>query len=279
MDKRIYKKDIVQMNENIKVKSLSATIVLSTALVLILSLCLWLFTGTVTEKSYIKGVIFPVGGTTDATLPQGGVVRSMFVQKGQAVRKGQQIALVSVDDAYSVISASVDGTIFSTKLDNESFEAFEPIVSIVDPSNNSSSGLVLLAYSDLNNLKDLGIGQEVQVWPSNQKKDEIGYVRGYVSRVSHFPVARSEAASKVKISEYMSELIPENMSYYELEVMFRTSPDNPSELNWTFNNMQHPDMKMGTLCDAIVIKNTYTIFQYLFLRAKASANKVKEWSE
>ena len=279
MDNQIYKKDIVQLNENIKVKSLSATIILSSAIILILSLCLWLFTGTVTEKSYVKGVIFPVGGTTDATLPQGGVVRSMFVQKGQTVRKGQQIALVSVDDAYSVISASVDGTIFSSKLDNEPFEAFEPIVSIVDPSNDSSSGLVLLAYSDLNNLKDLGIGQEVQIWPSNQKKDEIGYVRGYVSRVSHFPVARSEAASKVKISEYMSELIPENMSYYELEVMFSMSPDNPSELNWTYNNMQHPDMKMGTLCDAIVIKNTYTIFQYLFLRAKASANKVKEWSE
>ena len=279
MDNQIYKKDIVQLNENIKVKSLSATIVLSSAIILILSLCLWLFTGTVTEKSYVKGVIFPVGGTTDATLPQGGVVRSMFVQKGQTVRKGQQIALVSVDDAYSVISASVDGTIFSSKLDNEPFEAFEPIVSIVDPSNDSSSGLVLLAYSDLNNLKDLGIGQEVQIWPSNQKKDEIGYVRGYVSRVSHFPVARSEAASKVKISEYMSELIPENMSYYELEVKFSMSPDNPSELNWTYNNMQHPDMKMGTLCDAIVIKNTYTIFQYLFLRAKASANKVKEWSE
>ena len=277
MDNKIYKKDIVQLNENIKVKSLSVTIVLSTALILILSLCLWLFTGTVTEKSYVKGVVFPVGGTTDATLPQSGVVRSMFVQKGQTVRKGQQIALVSVDDAYSVISASVDGTIFSTKLDNEPFEAFEPIVSIVDPSDNSSGGLVLLAYSDLKNLKDLGVGQDVQVWPSNQKKDEIGYVRGNVSRVSHFPVARSEAASKVKISEYMSELIPENVSYYELEVMFRRSPNNPSELDWTYNNMQHPDMKMGTLCDAIVIKNSYTIFQYLFLRAKASTHKVKEW--
>lgn len=277
MDNKIYKKDIVQLNENIKVKSLSVTIVLSTALILILSLCLWLFTGTVTEKSYVKGVVFPVGGTTDATLPQGGVVRSMFVQKGQTVRKGQQIALVSVDDAYSVISASVDGTIFSTKLDNEPFEAFEPIVSIVDPSDDSSGGLVLLAYSDLKNLKDLGVGQDVQVWPSNQKKDEIGYVRGNVSRVSHFPVARSEAASKVKISEYMSELIPENVSYYELEVMFRRSPNNPSELDWTYNNMQHPDMKMGTLCDAIVIKNSYTIFQYLFLRAKASTHKVKEW--
>lgn len=279
MDNKIYRKDIVQLNENIKVKSLSVTIVLSLALILIMSLCLWLFTGTATEKSYIKGVIFPIGGTTDATLPQGGVVRSMFVQKGQAVRKGQQIALVSVDDSYSVISASVDGTIFSTKLDNEPFEAFEPIVSIVDPSNNSGAGLVLLAYSDLNNLKDLSVGQEAQIWPSNQKKDEIGYVRGNVSRVSHFPVARSEAASKVRISEYMSELIPENMSYYELEVIFRTSPNDPSKLDWTFDNMQHPDMKMGTLCDAIVIKNTYTIFQYLFLRAKTSVNKVKEWSE
>lgn len=279
MDNKIFRKDIVQLNENIKVKSLSATVVLSTALILVLSLCLWLFTGTVTEKSYIKGVVFPVGGTTDATLPQSGVVRSMFVQKGQTVRKGQQIALVSVDDAYSVISAATDGTIFSTKLDNEPFEAFEPIVSIVDPSNDKGFGLVLLAYSDLKNLKDLGVGQEVQVWPSNQKKDEIGYVRGNVSRVSHFPVARSEAESKVRIGEYMNELIPDNVSYYELEVSFRTSPDNPSELDWTFDNMQHPDMKMGTLCDAIVIKNTYTIFQYLFLRAKSSANKVREWSE
>lgn len=279
MDNKIFRKDITQLNENIKVKSLSATLVLSTALILVLSLCLWLFTGTVTEKSYVKGVVFPVGGTTDATLPQGGVVRSMFVQKGQAVRKGQQIALVSVDDAYSVISAATDGTIFSTKLDNDPFEAFEPIVSIVDPSSDREFGLMLLAYSDLKNLKDLSAGQEVQIWPSNQKKDEIGYVRGNVSRVSYFPVARSEVASKVRISEYMNELIPENMSYYELEVVFRMSPDNPSKLDWTYDNMQHPDMNMGTLCDAIVIKNTYTIFQYLFLRAKASVNKVKEWSE
>ena len=279
MDNKIFRKDITQLNENIKVKSLSATLVLSTALILVLSLCLWLFTGTVTEKSYVKGVVFPVGGTTDATLPQGGVVRSMFVQKGQAVRKGQQIALVSVDDAYSVISAATDGIIFSTKLDNDPFEAFEPIVSIVDPSSDREFGLMLLAYSDLKNLKDLSAGQEVQIWPSNQKKDEIGYVRGNVSRVSYFPVARSEVASKVRISEYMNELIPENMSYYELEVVFRMSPDNPSKLDWTYDNMQHPDMNMGTLCDAIVIKNTYTIFQYLFLRAKTSVNKVKEWSE
>lgn len=279
MDNKIYRKDIVQLNENIKVRSLSATAVSAIALILVLSLCLWLFTGTVTEKSYVKGVVFPVGGTSDATLPQNGVVRSMFVQKGQTVHKGQQIALVSVDDAYSVISAANDGTIFSTKLDNEPFEAFEPIVSIVDPSKNAGSDYLLLAYSDLKNLKDLGVGQEVQIWPSNQKKDEIGYVRGNVSRVSHFPVARSEAESKIRIGEYMSELIPENTSYYELEVMFRTSTDNPEELDWTFDNVQHPDMKMGTLCDAIIIKNTYTIFQYLFLRTKSSANKIREWSE
>ena len=279
MDNKIFRKDIVQLNENIKVQSLSTTTVIVTALILVLSMCLWLFTGTVTEKSYVKGVVFPLSGTTDATLPQAGVVRSMFVQKGQTVHKGQQIALVSVEEAYSVISAAVDGTIFSTKLDNEPFEAFEPIVSIVDPSDSSFGDIVLLAYSDLQNLKDLAVGQEVQVWPSNQKKDEIGYVRGHVSRVSHFPVARSEAASKIRIGEYVSELIPENSSYYELEVRFEKSPDNPSELDWTFDNVQHPDMKMGTLCDAIVIKNKSTIFQYLFLKAKSSSNKVKEWSE
>ena len=92
------------MNENIKVKSLSATIVLSTALILVLSLCLWLFTGTVTEKSYVKGVIFPVGGTTDATLPQGGVVRSMFVQKGQEVRKDELLVKIVDTDLRLHIS-------------------------------------------------------------------------------------------------------------------------------------------------------------------------------
>ena len=55
--------------------------------------------------------------------------------------------------------------------------------------------------------------------------------------------------------------------------------DNPSLLDWTFEKGDHPDMSVGTLCDAIVITHTYSIFEYLFLKAKAENNKIRNWIE
>lgn len=272
------KKDIKQLNESIKVLSVSSVVLLSVILFLILSVVVWLFAGTVTEKSHIKGVIFPDGGTSDVCLPKAGVVRNIFVQKGQKVHAGQHIALVSVEDSYSVVTSASDGVVFSCKQDNEAFEAFEPVASLIDGTGTQGS-VVLLAYSDLMNLKDVMAGQEAQVWPSNEKTDEVGYVRGRVAHVNHYPAERAEVERKIKVPAYLNELMPEGVTSYEIVLNLDADPDNPARLDWTFDKEDHPDMNVGTLCDAIVITHTYSIFEYLFLKAKANKNRLQYWVE
>ena len=210
------KRDINQLNDDIKVMSLSPIILMCTIIFLVMSVVLWGFAGTVTEKAHIRGVVFPDSGLIDVCLPQAGVVRSVFVQKGQEVRRGQQLALVSVGNSYSIVMSSGEGVVFSCKQDNETFEPFEPVVSLIDNGAKRNS-VILLAYSDLMNLKDIAIGQEVQVWPSNEKTDEVGYVRGHVASVSHYPAKKSEAFKKIKAQEYLDELLPENVTSYEVQ--------------------------------------------------------------
>lgn len=278
MENKLIKRDINQLNDDIKVMSSSSIILMCTILFLVLSIVVWLFAGTVTEKAHIRGIVFPDSGMTDVCLPQAGVVRSIFVQKGQEVQTGQQIALVSVGNSYSVVVSTGNGVVFSSKQENEVFEAFEPIVNLIDDSGRGNA-VMLLAYSDLMNLKDIAAGQEVQVWPSNEKTDEVGYVHGTVAHVSRYPEEKAEAFKKLKTQQYVNELLPEGVTSYEIEVDLTVKEDNPAILDWTFDNEDHPDMSVGTICDAIVITHTYSIFEYLFLKAKSGKNKVQSWLE
>lgn len=279
MENELIKRDINQINDDIKVLSSSSITLMCTLLFLILSIIIWLFAGTVTEKAHIRGVVFPDNGMSDVCLPQAGVMRNVFVQKGQKVKVGQQLALVSVGNSYSVVTASDDGIIFSNKQEGESFDPLEPVVSIIGMNDDRNTSVVLLAYSDLMNLKDIAAGQDVQVWPSNEKTDEVGYVRGTVASVGRYPVKKAEAAKKIKAQAYLDELLPDGVTSYELVVNLAVEKDNPALLDWTFDRGVHPDMSVGTLCDAIVITHTYSIFEYLFLKARAEKNKIQRWIE
>lgn len=276
MENQVIRRDINQFNENIKVMSSSSVVFLCTILFLVLSVIVWFFAGTVTDKANLKGIVFSTSGTAEVSIPQAGVVRSVFIREGQRVKAGQRIAMVSVGDSYSVLTASDDGIVISCKQNNDSFDAFEP-VAILSGEGGEGSGLMLLAFSDLDNVKNLGIGQKVQVWPSNESKDEVGFVRGVVNKVSMLPVDRSQIANIIKIPAYLESLVPETLISYEVHVMLNESPDQPGSLDWTFDNKEHPDMNIGTLCDAIVITREYSIFEYLFLKSRTTKNRVKSW--
>lgn len=276
MENKLVKKDIAQLNENIKVLSMSSVIVMSIILLTILSIIVWLFLGTMTEKSSIKGVIMPAIGTSEVTLPTAGIVRDIFVHEGEQVSQGQKMALVDIDQSLTVITAATDGTVFSIKQEQENFDAFEPIVHIAKEKTNLPN-VMLLAYCDIDNLKDVAIGQEVQVWPSNQKVDEVGYVKGRVQYVGKLPASEKEIENRIGSKNFTTSILTQTGANYEIGVYLETSVNNPSQLNWTFEAAAHPDMTVGTICDAIIVTHTYSIFEYLFLKAKATSNTVKTW--
>ena len=90
--------------------------------------------------------------------------------------------MVSIGNSHSFLTSTVNGLVISTKTDNEPFEAFGPIVSVIEEiaSGAQPQRSQLVAYADNEAQRDLRVGMEAQVWPADEKRDEIGYVRGRI---------------------------------------------------------------------------------------------------
>ena len=137
-----------QIGSMLKVTALPTYLLALTAVLLLGAFFVWGFLGSVSDKVYYSGVVFPTEGTTDVSLPNRGMVRTLFVHSGDRVSRGQSVALISMEDSYSILTSTVEGTVISTKADNEPFEAFEPILSVVSGGENPSQRAMLIAYID-----------------------------------------------------------------------------------------------------------------------------------
>ena len=223
-----------QIADHLRVTYVPTYLLASAAIVLLVAFIVWGFLGNVSDKAYYSGVVFPVQGTADITLPNKGIVRSMLVHNGDSVRQGQTVAMVSIGDSHSFLTSRVSGLVISTKADNEPFEAFDPIVSVVDGnvSDGQSQHTQLIAYADNEAQRDLRIGMEAQVWPADEKRDEIGYVRGRITQVVRYPADADEVRQTLKSNILAKRLLEQgdvgnihsNDSFYFVRVLL--SPEN-----------------------------------------------------
>ncbi len=260
-----------QIAEHLRVTYVPAYLLAAAIGLLLAAFIVWGVLGTVSDKVYYSGVVFPVQGTTDVTLPNKGIVRTMLVQNGDSVHLGQTIAMVSIGDSHSFLTSTVDGLIISAKTDNELFEAFEPIISVVDNKTTSPSQQTqLIAYADNDAQRQLRIGMEVQVWPANEKRDEIGYVRGRISHVVRYPARISKIRQKLKSDILAQHLTDEGQNLvYEVRVDLLRSPDDPTQYDWSFGQPDDVSMGIGTYCSVLTETRRRSMFEYLFESSRA----------
>ena len=189
-----------EITDHLHVTAVPTYLLAGAIIILLGAFIVWGFLGNVSDKAHYSGVVFPAEGTTDITLPNKGMVRSMLVHNGDMVEQGQTVAMVSIGESHSFLTSTVSGLVISTKTDNEPFEAFDPIVSVVDadPSNVQSQRTQLIAYASNEAQRDLRIGMEAQVWPADEKRDEIGYVRGRITQVVRYPAASEEVRQTLR---------------------------------------------------------------------------------
>lgn len=252
---------------------------LATAIgMLLAAFIVWGVLGTVSDKVYYSGVVFPVQGTTDVTLPNKGIVRTMLVQNGDSVHLGQTIAMVTVGDSYSFLTSTVDGLIISAKTDNELFEAFEPIISVVDNKTTSPSQQTqLIAYADNDAQRQLRIGMEVQVWPANEKRDEIGYVRGRISQVVRYPARISKVRQKLKSETLAKQLTGDGKNLvYEVQIDLRRAPNDSTSYDWSFGKPDDVSMEIGTYCSVLTETRRRSMFEYLFETSRTQIRNLQQ---
>lgn len=264
-----------QIGSTLRITALPTYLLAATALLLLAAFFVWGFLGSVSDKVYYNGVVFPLEGTTDVSLPNRGMVRTMFVRSGDPVTPGQSVALISMEDSYSILTSTVEGTVISTKVDNEPFEAFEPIISVVGGSDLQSTRAMLIAFVDNAGQRDLREGMTAQVWPEDEKRDEIGYVKGRVVRIDRYPAAADEVRQTLKSEEMARRLLEPGEILYQVHIELLPSPENPQEYDWSFGQPEDVNMNVGTYCSVLSETRRRSMFQYLFEEARTRFRAVK----
>ena len=267
-----------QIADHLRVTYVPTYLLAAAAIVLLAAFIVWGFLGNVSDKAYYSGVVFPVQGTADITLPNKGIVRSMLVHNGDSVRQGQTVAMVSIGDSHSFLTSRVSGLVISTKADNEPFEAFDPIVSVVDGnvSDGQSQHTQLIAYADNEAQRDLRIGMEAQVWPADEKRDEIGYVRGRITQGVRYPADADEVRQTLKSNILAKRLLEQGDVVYEVRIDLLRSPEDSTQYDWSFGEPENVSMGIGTYCSVLTETHRRSMFQYLFESSRTRFRNLKQ---
>ena len=266
-----------QIADHLRVTFVPSYLLAAAAIVLLAAFIVWGLLGSVSDKAYYSGVVFPMQGTTDITLPNKGIVRTMLVHNGDSVRQGQTVAMVSIGESHSFLTSRVSGLVISTKVDNEPFEAFDPIVSVVDGTNASSQAnqTQLIAYADNEVQRNLRIGMEAQVWPANEKRDEIGYVRGRISQVVRYPADADDVRQTLKSNILAKRLLEQGDVVYEVRIDLLRDPADPTCYDWSFGEPIDVNMDIGTYCSVVTETRRCSMFQYLFEASRTQIRNLK----
>ena len=280
--KKMKSKDTIQSPDQIcdhlRVTFVPTYLLAAAVIILLAAFIVWGFLGNVSDKAYYSGVVFPVQGTTDITLPNKGMVRTMLVHNGDSVHQGQTVAMVSIGDSHSFLTSTVNGLVISSKTDNEPFEAFDPIVSVVDgnASDGESQHTQLIAYADNQAQRDLRIGMEAQVWPADEKRDEIGYVRGRITQVVRYPAAADEVRQTLKSNILAKRLLEQGDVVYEVRIDLLRSPEDSTLYDWSFGVPDNVSMEIGTYCSVLTETRRLSMFQYLFESSRTRFRNLKQ---
>ena len=265
-----------QMGNHLKITYVPTYLLATAISLLIAAFIVWGFLGNVSDKAYYSGVIFPKEGTTDITLPNYGVVRNMLVHNGDSVHVGQTVAMVSINGSYSFLTSTVNGLVISVKGDSEPFEAFEPIVSIVK-KGAANRQTQLIAYADNEAQRHLRIGMEAQVWPADEKRDEIGYVRGRITRVVRYPAKLIKVRQKLKSETLAKQLTGDGEDLvYEVQIDLRRAPNDSTNYDWSFGKPDDVSMEIGTYCSVLTETRRRSMFEYLFETSRTHIRNLQQ---
>ena len=267
-----------QLSDHLRVTYIPTYLLAAASALLLVAFIVWGILGNVSDKAYYSGVVFPVQGIADIKLPNGGVVRSMLVHNGDSVHEGQTVAMVSIGNSHSFLTSTVTGLVISTKADNEQFEAFDPIVSVVTGEANSErpGTTQLIAYADNEAQRDLQVGMEAQVWPADEKRDEIGYVRGRIIQVVRYPVDADDVRQRLKSDVLAQRLLGEGQKVvYEVIIDLQRNPSDPTSYDWSFGQPDDVSMGIGTYCSVLTETRRRSMFQYLFEASRTHFRNLK----
>jgi hypothetical protein len=134
---------------------------------------------------------------------------------------------------------------------------------------------MLIAYVDNAGQRDLKVGMNAQVWPEDEKRDEIGYIRGRITRIDRYPVAAGVVRQTLKSDDLAERLLESGEMMYQVNIELLRSPQDPSLYDWSFGQPADVHMNIGTYCSVLSETRRRSMFRYLFEGSRTRFRSVK----
>lgn len=150
--------------------------------------------------------------------------------------------------AENVISP-YDGQVLELKVSSGSNVSMgQPILSI-QPDEHS---LELVAYVSSSNAKEIKNGMEVQVSPTNIKREEYGFMKGEVAYVSDYP-ATPAALMRNFENESLATAMSSSGPVTEVRVALKGDSQTPTGFEWSASKGPSTIITSGTICNVQIV--------------------------
>jgi hypothetical protein len=114
-----------------------------------------------------------------------------------------------------------------------------------------------------------------QVWPADEKRDEIGYVRGRITQVVRYPADADEVRQTLKSNILAKRLLEQGDVVYEVRIELLRSPEDSTRYDWSFGEPVDVSMGIGTYCSVLTETRRLSMFEYLFEASRTRFRSIK----
>ena len=179
-----------QIDQLMKIRSPSGWIVLSSAIVLLVVGCIWLFFGKIPVTVPCEGNIMPVEGLAEVQSAHTLAVEDVYVQTGAFVQSNDILVKGKLPETETefLVKAPCTGTVTDVYV-NEGAVATPgtTIVRIEPTKENGKTNLCAIMYVSVSDGVKLTGGEDAFVSPAGISLERYGYVCGKVETVGRYP--------------------------------------------------------------------------------------------
>lgn len=267
MDNNLFRKEAMEevtspdrLDQIIRITNRKTHLLVLGMVLLILSGTFWGFFGSIPVTIQGSGIIMPDGGVHYVISGRQGVIKSILVEPGHFIREKEPVgSLETVDEAGNTktmdILSQINGRVSEIRaLPGDFVQSGEKILSIVAEAEEKGV-LEAILFVPAEQGKSLSSGLVVHIQPTNVNKEEYGFIKGVVNKVSEYPASRQRLQALLG-TEALVERFSEGRITLEVEVDLIENGSTVSGYQWS--TPKGPPFKIyeGTLCYADFIIQT-----------------------
>ena len=249
------------VNESDKPLSRPLVVSLIGLIVLVAAVLVWAVFGRAPQTVSGFGYVLPAGGYTEVGTTLSGVVKSVDVEPGQRVLKGQELLSISVEgqnDPTPVLSPGVGLVVEVSALPGRVTLPGDPML-FMQPDG---AQLIVKAFVLATESATIRVGMEALVSPADApRRAQYGVILGTVAALSPTPVSAERIDFIVGGNSTLVDFFLAGGPVIEVTIELTPDPSTPSGYAWSIGQGPDVEISSGTLSDVSMLVRDKSVLE------------------